>query len=259
MSHDSILPLVSCIMPTRDRRDFVFQAIQYFQRQDYPSRELLIIDDATQDLSMELPNDSRIRYILEPPGLSVGAKRNRGCELARGQIIAHWDDDDWYAPSRLSSQVQPIVTGSADISAFSDCTFFDLSQWMFWRCTPVIFGRMYVGGAHAGTLVYRRKLFELGIRYPRVSLAEDAHFLYQCHQRGATVQHLLSGNLFLYVRHSQSTWKFTCGEYIDARQWTRVPEPDIPEADRQFFEVRSTAKRGLESVSPPPQRLQHGR
>ena len=28
----------------------------------------------------------------------LGAKRNLACELARGEIIVHWDDDDWMAP-----------------------------------------------------------------------------------------------------------------------------------------------------------------
>jgi len=237
--HASPLPLVTCVMPTRNRRDFVFQAIQYFQRQDYPSRELLIIDDATQDLSMELPDDSRIRYILEPPGLTIGSKRNRGCELARGDIIAHWDDDDWYAPTRLSSQIRPILEGAADITVFSDCTFFDLPNWKFWQCSPYILDRMYVGGVHAGTLVYRRSLFVKGLKYPRVSLAEDAYFMYQCYERGARVHRVSSDKLFLYVRHPNSTWRFSCGEYIDARQWTCISEPDMPKEDRLFFQAHS--------------------
>ena len=39
------LPLVSCVMPTANRRPYVAQAIRYFQRQDYPNKELVILDD----------------------------------------------------------------------------------------------------------------------------------------------------------------------------------------------------------------------
>lgn len=235
MSEHHGLPLVSCVMPTSNRRDFVFQAIRYFQSQDYTNRELIIIDDATQDLSVELPSDNRIRYVLEPPGVTIGAKRNHGCELSRGEIIAHWDDDDWYGSTRLSLQVTPLIQGSADITMFDDCTFFDVKEWKFWRCTPSLFNRMYVGKAHAGTLVYLRKLFKEGIRYPRSSLGEDASFLYQCHQRGARIHRLSGDNVFLYVRHSSTTWSFVCGEFIDPAGWKCMPEPLMAIEDRQFF------------------------
>jgi len=39
-------PLISCIMPTRDRRAFALQAVRYFLRQDYPQVELIIVDDS---------------------------------------------------------------------------------------------------------------------------------------------------------------------------------------------------------------------
>ena len=43
-------PLVSCIMPTANRRAFVPQAIHYFLQQDYPRRELIILDEPTNGL-----------------------------------------------------------------------------------------------------------------------------------------------------------------------------------------------------------------
>src|SRR5262249_33545534 len=47
-------PLVSCIMPTADRRRFAERAVEYFLRQDHPHRELVIVDDgrdAVEDLA----------------------------------------------------------------------------------------------------------------------------------------------------------------------------------------------------------------
>ena len=43
-------PLVSCVMPTADRRRFVPQAIGYFLAQDYPNRELVIVDDGKESV-----------------------------------------------------------------------------------------------------------------------------------------------------------------------------------------------------------------
>jgi hypothetical protein len=65
-----------------------------------------------------LPDDPRIRYIATgAPLRSIGAMRNEACQLARGEIVAHWDDDDWYGPQRLTRQVEGIRSGEAsDIS-----------------------------------------------------------------------------------------------------------------------------------------------
>src|SRR3954447_10293322 len=98
-------PLVSCVMPTRNRRRFVRQAIWYFLRQDYPEKELLVVDDGEDGVSGLVPADDRPRHIRLDQRASLGAKRNLGCELARGELVAHFDDDDWIGPGRLDAQV----------------------------------------------------------------------------------------------------------------------------------------------------------
>src|SRR5690242_6781724 len=94
-------PLVTCIMPTYNRRLFVPRAIEYFLRQDYVNRELIIIDDGIDAVGDLIPEHEAIRYVRVNERVTVGAKRNLACEQARGAIIAHWDDDDWHAPHRL--------------------------------------------------------------------------------------------------------------------------------------------------------------
>src|SRR4030095_9083631 len=56
------IPLVSCIMPTYNRRLFVPQAIQYFLRQDYPRKELVIVDDGSDPVADLLPPHQPLRY-----------------------------------------------------------------------------------------------------------------------------------------------------------------------------------------------------
>ena len=72
------LPLVSCIMPTCNRRRFVPRAIDYFLRQDYPNKELVIIGDGTDRVADLILADPRIRYFGLPQCASTGAKRNLG-------------------------------------------------------------------------------------------------------------------------------------------------------------------------------------
>src|SRR5215510_16345784 len=108
-SEISNLPLVSAIMPTHNRRPFVPKAIEYFLRQDYPQRELIILDDGTDPIVDLAPNDQRIRYFRQNQKRNIGAKRNLTCEEARGEIIIHWDDDDWMADWRISYQVTSLL------------------------------------------------------------------------------------------------------------------------------------------------------
>ena len=93
---------VTCICPTGDRQDFINESISCFLAQDYPNKELLIVDDGVTPTIV--PENSLIKY-LRVPKMDLGSKRNFACENATGSIIAHWDDDDWYAPHRLSVQI----------------------------------------------------------------------------------------------------------------------------------------------------------
>jgi O-antigen biosynthesis protein len=89
-------------MPTADRRRSAAQAINYFLRQDYPNRELIILDDGSDSIADVIPRDSRIRYVRMGLRSRLGAKHDIACEMAQGEVIAHWDDDDSMASRRLS-------------------------------------------------------------------------------------------------------------------------------------------------------------
>ncbi len=236
-------PLISCIMPTGGRPDFVLQSISYLKRQDEANWELIIIDGGSDVLQSRIPRDERIRYEQVPAGLSIGAKRNRGCELARGEIIAQWDDDDWYGPQRLSAQVKPILARQADFTALNETIFFDLESWQFWRVTPQLHRRLFVEDVHGGTLVFRRKVWQNLGRYPDRSLAEDALFLRTALLRGARLVRLPGDGHFIYLRHGHNSWAFQCGQYLDSAGWQRIPEPRFPAGDRAFFLERSAAGR----------------
>jgi glycosyltransferase involved in cell wall biosynthesis len=69
------------------------QAIRYFLAQDYPNKELIILDDGVDPVDDLVPNDDGIRYIRLPNKMILGEKRNRAAAEARGEIIVHWDED----------------------------------------------------------------------------------------------------------------------------------------------------------------------
>ncbi|RFM26947.1 glycosyltransferase [Deminuibacter soli] len=126
MTTDNALPLVSCIMPTFNRRPFIPHAIRYFLRQEYPRKELIIVDDGTDAIEDLVPGDSNIRYIRLQNKITLGAKLNLACTYAAGNILANWDDDDWYAPRRLQYQVNALQNHHTDICGINNLLYFDL-------------------------------------------------------------------------------------------------------------------------------------
>ena len=236
------VPLVTAIMPTRDRPELALQAVRYFCAQDYPNKELVVVEDGTASLAGRLPDDSRIRYIATGVAArSIGAMRNEACRLARGEIVAHWDDDDWYGPERLTRQVTTIKTGEADITALRGSLMLDLSTWRFWRCRPDLHRRLFVRDVHGGTLVYRRRVWEEKARFPDCSLAEDAAFLEQAVRRGARLRAVDAEGIFVYVRHGTNAWGIVCGLTGGAAGWEHAAEPDLAPEPRAFYAARSAA------------------
>jgi glycosyltransferase involved in cell wall biosynthesis/GT2 family glycosyltransferase len=236
------LALVTAIMPTAGRPDFALQAVQYFLAQDYPNTELIVLEDGTSSLAGRLPGDQRIRHVVTGRAQrSIGAMRNEACQLARGEIVAHWDDDDWYGPGRITRQVAAIGAGEADITALRGSIVFDLAAWRFWRLRPDLHRRLFVRDVHGGTLVYRRSVWEEKARFPDRSLAEDAVFLEQAMGRGARLRALDAAGVFVYVRHGRNAWQFACGLMGDPAGWESIPEPDLPPQARAFYSARSGA------------------
>jgi len=76
-------------------------AVECFHNQDYPDRELLVINQGSVDYSG--PNIKQI-FVYRPFSLYVGIFRNMAFHFATGDYLMTWDDDDWYSPQRMSFQ-----------------------------------------------------------------------------------------------------------------------------------------------------------
>ncbi|MBF8296091.1 MAG: glycosyltransferase [Bacteroidetes bacterium] len=167
-------PLVSCIMPTYNRRSFVAKAIEYFLRQDYPNKELVVVDDGTDSVEDLVPSSGMIRYVRLDSKKSVGAKRNIACEHSRGEIIAHWDDDDWHAPHRLTYQLESLRQRNADVCGIRDMLFYDISTGDSWIYQYPRRSRFWLAG---GSLVYRKEFWRRS-PFPDAQVGEDSRFVW---------------------------------------------------------------------------------
>jgi GT2 family glycosyltransferase len=94
-------PLVSVIMPMRDRAEVVGDAVRSVLAQSYINLELIVVDDGSRDDSLAVVRgftDPRIRLLARRRAGGVSAARNRGLAAARGELIAYLDSDNsWRA------------------------------------------------------------------------------------------------------------------------------------------------------------------
>ncbi len=236
-------PLVSCIMPTYERRRYIPQAVQSFLQQDYPNRELIIVDDGKDGIGDLVENLPNVRY-FHVARTSIGAKRNLACKHAAGEIIAHWDDDDWYSPDRLRYQVLPIITEKVDLTGLENAYVLELPRGEFWTTEAALHQRLFVGNVHGGTLVFRKELWVKGLRYPEINLAEDAWLLMRATRQGKRLRRLANPGVFVYVRHGRNAWRqFTPGSFIDPKGWQKISTPlHFPAAVLDFFKNASAGR-----------------
>jgi glycosyltransferase involved in cell wall biosynthesis len=94
---------ISALIPTHNRRKYIFRAIDSVLSQTPPVDEVLVVDDGSTDGTAEAIDSQygdRVRLIRQP-NLGVSGARLRAVREARGEWIAFLDSDDEWAPDRI--------------------------------------------------------------------------------------------------------------------------------------------------------------
>jgi glycosyltransferase involved in cell wall biosynthesis len=114
-------PLISVIICFYNEKNFLEESIQSVLEQSYRSWELILVDDGSTDGSSDIAkkysrkHPQSIRYVEHEGHKNIGlsASRNKGLEIARGELIAFLDADDVYLPEFLENQVSLFEDTSA--------------------------------------------------------------------------------------------------------------------------------------------------
>lgn len=120
-------PLVSVIIPCYNMEKFIASTIESVQRQTYPHWELLIVDDASTDRTVEIIQnhsqlDNRIRFVVKPVHSGIADSRNQCIKMAQGQFLAFLDADDLWYPEKLERQLHFMTERNIGFSYSSyDC------------------------------------------------------------------------------------------------------------------------------------------
>ena len=102
---------VSIITPSYNSSLFIKDCIESVQNQSYTNWEMLIVDDASKDNSVELiqsisNNDSRIKLIALTKNVGAAEARNEALAHSKGKYIAFLDSDDLWLPTKLEKQIK---------------------------------------------------------------------------------------------------------------------------------------------------------
>jgi glycosyltransferase involved in cell wall biosynthesis len=120
-------PLVSIIVATFNRGNFLERCIRSILDQSYQNVECIVVDGASKDDSVSIlqrlsAQDSRIRFISEPDGGEVYAV-NKGLDMARGQIVGFQASDDFYTPDAVRNSVSFLLQNPSCIGVSGDALY----------------------------------------------------------------------------------------------------------------------------------------
>jgi glycosyltransferase involved in cell wall biosynthesis len=102
------MPVVSIVIPTRDRAHLLGRSLRAACAQVGVDLEIIVVDDGSTDATRQVVadgRDPRVRYIRNDTTMGVSASRNRGIAAAKGDWISFLDDDDVWAPEKLTRQL----------------------------------------------------------------------------------------------------------------------------------------------------------
>ena len=116
-------PMVSVIIPTYNRKNFLIKALQSVFNQSYPNIETLVIDDGSSD-----DTKNAIQPLLKTKNLSflyqnhqgVSQARNLGIQSARGEYISFLDSDDLWLKHKLLKQIHFLTSQSKYLACYTD-------------------------------------------------------------------------------------------------------------------------------------------
>jgi glycosyltransferase involved in cell wall biosynthesis len=247
---------VSCLLATGNRHRFFQQALRCYLSQDYPHRELIVVDDGEQPVGDHCVKVEGVRYLRLDRKTPTGTKLNLAAEAAAGTILQKLDDDDYYRPEFLATAVGRLLAGDWRRSIAG------------WDCFLVLLAgekELHFSGNGwfaGGTLCFSKKLWQ-GKPFRDIPVDEDHWFL---EDHGSRRQlRVYEPEQYILVRHGRNTWRAfgngqnadeylrslplypkAISEVVDAealRFYQALTAPEIPASQTRRSRARQTKSR----------------
>lgn len=164
-------PLVSVIIPTYNRANFLKDSIQSVLSQTFKDFEIIIINNYSNDNTLEVINgfnDNRIKIINYKNNGIIAKSRNQGLMHSYGRYIAFLDDDDLWCPRKLELQIKYLESNPEIDIVYSNAMFIDehgIRNGIYNNPTRAKSGRIFLELVNDSfvpnlTVLMKRKVFE---------------------------------------------------------------------------------------------------
>ncbi|MEJ5277090.1 MAG: glycosyltransferase family A protein [Thermogemmata sp.] len=115
------MPLVSVIVPSYNKPQFLPECLRSIQAQTFTDWECIVVDDGSPRgeeirAAVEAMGDSRYRLVRHDVNRGPGAARNTGCRIARAAYLIWVDEDDILSANCLQRLQEEIEKCNADIA-----------------------------------------------------------------------------------------------------------------------------------------------
>lgn len=226
-------PIVSIIVANFNGERFLADALASARAQTLRAIEIIVIDDASSDSSVEIANkvareDGRVRVIARTAQSGPGGARNDGLAVARGKWIAVLDSDDMMHPARLENLVGEAEKSKADMCADDLLVFQEgappkshlshRQRKLGWLSAPDLITPIYSRKPSLGYLkpIIRASFLDThSIRYdPDLLIGEDYDLVLRLLAKGAKFR-LLDSPTYFYRKHSSSISHRLSGQNLE--------------------------------------------
>jgi len=115
------MPIISVILPVYNGEKTILETIESVLKQTFSDFELIIVNDGSQDKTLEIVDtikDPRIK-VFSYPNNGPNSSRNRGISKAKGEYISFIDADDLWTADKLEAQLKALQANSQAAIAYS--------------------------------------------------------------------------------------------------------------------------------------------
>lgn len=207
------------IITCTNRKNYMANIFYNFQRQNFINKELIIILNSNKlNLAMwkeKVKEYDNIRVFQLDEKVSLGECLNFAIGISRHNLIAKFDDDDYYGSNYLNQAVSTIKKTNAHVVGKSTSyVYFENSQTLAVR-NPGRENR-FIYRVEGPTLVFKKEIFK-HIKFSDKNLGEDVKFCKDCCEKKFKIFSTDKEN-FVYIRHGnkgQHTWGINDKYYLN--------------------------------------------
>lgn len=120
------VPLVSIVIPAFNHSNYLAEAIDSVLAQDYPSVELIVLDDGSTDDTVGVLKHYGDAFRWEThPNMGQANTLNKGWNMAQGEILSYLSADDVLEPGAVQAAVNALKAEPDAVAAYCDFKLID--------------------------------------------------------------------------------------------------------------------------------------